>query len=291
MSGVEPGPPPAQLNTSAFHIFFIGIACIISTLTPDKVKLGKFPKDTGETSSRLAEIQKQAKKTPAPGKYDKVDTWADPAKKSGTRGIGESCAGFGNAFEKASRWKGDAEDMVKKRGPMPGPGHYESKEVNMKPMNSVKQSLSDIRRPVFGYMPKGKKETYLDKIGKGGNVGPPPSKYAHITQSAIARNMLEMHKPGLKFSVGGKTDIRKKKQPPSLAPNHYSINYKSQDIKQPMSTFPKEKSANFIDQTVRSKSWQPAPGKYDLIKVEKYSRGTKYCQVNNIARCAVNGLF
>lgn len=155
--------------------------------------------------------------------------------------------------------------------------------------------------------------------------------------------MLEMHKPGLKFSVGGKTDIRKTKQPPSLAPNHYSINYKSQDIKQPMSTFPKEKSANFIDQTVlslfsfififshlsrvgyvcalhvrrymdisshdietrtpflktrhrnnrqvRSKSWQPAPGKYDLIKVEKYSRGTKYCQVNNIARCAVNGLF
>ncbi|CAD7932844.1 unnamed protein product [Amoebophrya sp. A120] len=296
MSGVEPGVPPAQLNYSASAPvireppptnaeYFLPV----KTLEP-RVPLGRFPKDSGKTSSRLADIERQAKKCPAPGKYDKVSTWADPGKKTGTRGINESCSGFGFAFMKDSRWKGDAEDMVKKRGPQPGPGQYENKEFNVKGVNAVKQSLSDIKRPVLGYFPKGKNLTFLDKIGKGGPPGPPPSKYGAITKSAVARNMLEPHQPALAWTKS-KTESRKKASGGSLAPNHYTINYKTKDLKMPACSFPKAKDTNFIDQTVRAKNWQPAPGKYDLIKVEKYSRGAKYCQVNNVGRSSLNGLF
>ncbi|CAD7953841.1 unnamed protein product [Amoebophrya sp. A25] len=296
MAGVEPGPKPKDLVTSASAPVIREpppsneeYTLPVTTLPP-KVPLGKFPKDTGETTSRLADIQKQAKKTPAPGKYDKVYAWADASKKTGTRQRGEAPLGFGFKFENASRWKGDAQDMVRKRGPMPGPGHYESKEVNVKNVNSCKANLSDMKRAPLGFIAKGKKETFLDKIGKGGPPGPNASKYAAIKPGVVARNMLEPHIPALAWTKAA-TVSRKEKAKPTLAPNHYSINYKSQDFRVKDSSFPREKAANFIDQTVRNKNWTPPPGKYTLIPLGKYSRGTKYCQVNNIGRSAVNNMF
>ena len=98
------------------------------------VPLGRFPKDSGENSSRLAEIQKAAKKVPGPGKYMKVDDW-------GPTGGVMSRVKTGK-FGKGNRFVGDAKEMVKKRGPVPGPGHYENKDFSIKGQNGVSNALS-----------------------------------------------------------------------------------------------------------------------------------------------------
>ena len=49
------------------------------TTLPARALLGRFPKDTGKSSSRLADIEKQAKKTPGPGKYCGQPDWGKMA--------------------------------------------------------------------------------------------------------------------------------------------------------------------------------------------------------------------
>ena len=52
------------------------------TTLPNRALLGKFPKDSGKASSRLADIEKQAKKVPGPGKYVGQPDWGRKDKAS-----------------------------------------------------------------------------------------------------------------------------------------------------------------------------------------------------------------
>lgn len=76
-------------------------------------------------------------------------------------------------------------------------------------------------------------------------------------------------------------------------PGRYSPSFELQEIKEANYSVPKSAfdKTRFVDTVVRSRSFLPAPGKYDLVKLEKVSRGTKWCQINGLGRSPLNGIF
>lgn len=255
-----------------------------------KVKLGNFNKDTGKATSRMGDICGRSAKLPAPNKYQKVQTWIDKNKTQGSRPVGETCSNYGFAFSKASRFI-DFDKVRKKQGNMPDPGQYERKDVAKECMNSVKPNLSDIRRPTGCNMPRGMKKSAIDKVMDCAPETPQPHKYAIVTKEAVQRNKLTKHIPGFEMAEKKSETKKDPKADEKLAPNHYAVNYDKVEDKSITVSIGKEVSANFVDQCVRSRKGDVAPGTYEMTKLEKISRGTKFLQVHNFSKGPLAGKF
>merc|ERR1719408_213783 len=120
----------------------------------------------------------------------------------------------------------------------------------------------------------------------GTTEGPAPGKYEPklLEQHVMAPNMTKR--------------VTESRRDPALArsasvpgPGKYNPSWalgenQEANYSVPRSAFDKTR---FVDQVVRSHNYVPAPGKYDLVKLEKVSRGTKWCQIQGLGRSPLNG--
>eukprot|EP00933_Yihiella_yeosuensis_P046437 TRINITY_DN41964_c0_g1_i1.p1 TRINITY_DN41964_c0_g1~~TRINITY_DN41964_c0_g1_i1.p1 ORF type:complete len:268 (-),score=48.80 TRINITY_DN41964_c0_g1_i1:72-875(-) len=238
-----------------------------------RVILGIQSKDTGGYSSRINQIVKAAGKVPGPGKYMAHEDWK---------------LNKGAGFGKGTR---DYKPMHKN----PDPTHYERKDFFSYPSNASKECFSKNARVKYGKMPTGKRRSFLDGVVKQSAQVPAPG---HYTRKHVCNDRLDYNVTGAlnwtkEVSSGGKMAPDK-----SLAPNHYSINYASQEPKQPVYTVPKERAANFLDKAVkekiidiRNKKEIPGPGTYNQTDINKESRGTYHLQLRGLTRNAMSGYF
>merc|ERR1719215_2511336 len=121
-------------------------------------------KDTGEHSSYMNLIKKQAGKFPGPGTYYKEKSWKDEK----VKGVTE----FSKVDRMGKTKVGDGRHVI-----------YENKDVSTGVAMSGKDNLSHIKRVKFGKMGTGKKRSFLDKAtaqaGTLPGVGHYPTK-AHL---------------------------------------------------------------------------------------------------------------
>lgn len=218
----------------------------------ERVPGGALPKDPGTHSSRLAQVVKAAAKTPGPGKYDRQGT------------LGKRMF----MFSKTSKDKYNVAPAS-----TPAPGKY-----NLVEMSKTKARVTG------GQIPKGKGHRPIYATGEG----PAPGKYDpkllenHVMAPSMTKRVTETRKdPAMQksASVPG---------PGRYSPSFDTLENREANYSVPRAAFDKTR---FVDTIVRSHSYVPAPGKYDLIKLEKVSRGTKWCQINGLGRSPVNGIF
>lgn len=237
-----------------------------------RVTHGAFSQDSGKASSRWRQVEARAKQTPGP--FIAHTDWKLNKGKSFTKGP--------KMFNKILS------------GYIPAPGTHERKSVAMDKMNSVKENLSDIKRVTYGNFPKSRRKLYSDTLTAHMPVSPPITKYAVIKDGvSVQRNKLELHTPSCTFNVP-KTESRKKDVVGGgLSPNHYKITYKLTEERGDINTmkFPDGKPTNFIDMGVQSKAWCPGPGKYEEVKLNKVSRGTKWLQTHNVGKGPLAGAW
>lgn len=217
----------------------------------ERVLGGGLPKDPGTHSSRLAQVVKAAGKTPGPGKYE----------------FKGSLGGKSFKLSKADRNKYHVPDGSK----LPAPGTY-----TLGPMDRTKKRVSG------GLISKGAGHRPIFNT----STGPAPGNYDPKTGA--------QHIMGPSMTVR-KTESRKDlaKSASAPGPGKYNPSFSCLEPREPdytVSKAPFEKS-RFVDSMVKSKSFLPPPGKYDLIKLEKVSRGTKWCQMNGLGRSPLNGVF
>jgi len=237
---------------------------------------GPFAKDAGTFSSRINQIVRAAGKVPGPGKYLAHEDWR---------------LNGGSRFAKTER-------SYKSMHKYPDPTTYERKDFFEQPSNRSKDNISQNHRIIHGRVPKGKRRSFLDGAIKHGAQVPAPG---HYTPKQVACDRMDVNITGAlnwnkEASFGGKMAPDK-----SLAPNHYTINYKSTEPKQAVYTVPKEVSANFLDKAVKekiidlkSKRELPGPGTYKTFEsadMNRTSRGTYHLQLRNLSRSAVTGYF
>jgi len=246
---------------------------------PKRVLLGHSNKDTGEHSSRINMIVKQAGKTPGPGKYLAHTGWDR---------LG------GNKFENTER-------VIKQMNKVPAPHHYEAKDFVdnhiMAVRNNVTASLGNhARYDSLGRLSKGKKRSFLDQAERHGSMVPGPGHFDP--------------KPYFKSGVGGRITgtvsygresnrtSGKGTKAKEIGPTDYNINYNQLEEVPPKYTVPKDPCNNFIDKAVRDtfvdrrgKKEMPGPGTYNMqdFDYNRTSRGTQLAQVRGISRCAMSG--
>lgn len=217
----------------------------------ERVPGGQLPKDPGTHSSRLAQVVKAAGKTPGPGKYDSKGT------------LGKRMFLFS---------KTDKDKYNVKSAPTPAPGKYNMVETSkFRP------------RVTGGQIPKGKGHRPIYNTSEG----PAPGKYDpklsenHVMAPSMQKRVTESRRDALQRSQS------------VPGPGRYSPSFELQEIKEANYSVPKSAfdKTRFVDTVVRSRSFLPAPGKYDLVKLEKVSRGTKWCQINGLGRSPLNGIF
>lgn len=250
-----------------------------------KVRLGTWSKDDGKVTSRIAQIVRQAGKTPGPGTHAGHTTWCD-SKLQGTRRIDETVTRFGNAFSKSSR-------DYKQYNKVPSPNHYEAGGIDSKSIAS-KDNLSHNPRVKFGKSAKGPRRSFLDRAEDMGKNSPGPG-----LSETVPRDRLDWHKPAHAFDHP-KTESRGQPHKLVPAPNHYAMEHKLTEARSIEWTTPKCESNNFIDKTIKNKTIFgrtaersrmpcPGPGQQDQIVFEKITRGTKYLQLRGMGRSPVSG--
>lgn len=239
--------------------------------------LGTIPKDKGIFSSRINQIVRQAEKVPGPGKYVAHEDWTLKTKSDMAK----------------------SERSYKSLNKIPSPTEYERKDIMMEVSNRGKDNVSCNRRVLGGTMPKGKKRSMTDQAIAHSAAVPGPvynittkcgdrlsSEPTHITQWS---KEVSAHK--------GKGT----QELPSLAPNHYSIQYTQVDDRCARYSVPKEKAANFLDKAVKEKmisvkgKKEPLPGPGAYFKTEfdisKITRGTTHLQLKGLSRASLSGYF
>lgn len=240
---------------------------------------GPFSKDTGKYSSRLAQIVRQAEKVPGPGKYVAHEDWT---------------------INKKPNWSKGSRDY-KPLHKNPDPTHYERKDFFNEVSNGGKECLSHIARVLGGKVPKGKRRSMTEMAVRAHAHVPPPGAYS--VASGMFSDRLAPHVTGttswareMAVHVG-----RGAPEPYSLAPSHYTIDYKPTEERQAVYTVPKEKAANFLDKAVkeklvdiRNKKEMPGPGTYwqkTDFDDRKLSRGTRMLQLRGLTRASASGYF
>jgi hypothetical protein len=254
--------------------------------------MGAFSKDTGEYSSRINQIIKQAQKYPGPGKYIGPDEWK-PA--------------LSHAFCKAkTEWK----PMHKN----PDPTTYERKDfgsgVSKEPLrepiivcNASRTSLSQNRRILYGSFPKGQRRSCFDSVVRQAAKLPAPGQYhaKDISKAQCFTNRLNT-KP-IKITPWDKEGSKaasKKVHVEEIGPGHYTPSWDSSMDREPKFSVPKEPCSNFLDKAVGERMIKmpgakpiplPGPGQYSTQTVPhgKISRGTMHSQLRGLSRNPASG--
>jgi len=218
---------------------------------PNKVPGGTMPKDAGEFTSRLGQIKRQAAKCPGPGMYVGHKDWK---------------LNRGFLFAKCARDKGLRMNKV------PAPGHYENAS-----------SMAMTRpRSIGGQLSKGTKRSFLDNVAEKAGKTPAPDKYQPKFQEA--------HLPAPSFDIK-KTESRMPKKTLAPGPGHYEPKYASIEKVPPNYGTSKETAKSFVDRVTKLKEKLPAPGHYEMTKLEKISRGTKWTQIMGAKRGPLMGAY
>lgn len=251
---------------------------------------GPWSKDTGEYSSRINQIIKQAQKYPGPGKYIAHDEWK-PA----------ICQPFA---------KGKTEYKPLHKGP--DPTHYErkgigepSKEPGREPLivcNASRQSVSKNKRILYGFFPKGQRRSCFDMDVKRAAKLPAPGQYYanDINKTMCFTNKL--NPKAIKITPWDKETqktISKKVPVEEIGPGQYKPSWTSSEERQATYTVPKEPASNFLDKAVKEKMIAlrpkqvplPGPGQYPIqnFPLQKTSRGTYHSQLRGLSRNPASG--
>lgn len=219
---------------------------------PKRVEGGILPKDTGENTSQLGLVKKRAGKVPGPGAYLSHKDWA---------------LNRGFILSKTARDKGTRMNKV------PAPGQYDAASMNLtKP------------RSIGGHLSKGVKRSFLDTAVEKSEKVPAPDKYQP--------QYLEKHVPSPSLSRAKKTESRVPKKNMAIpGPGHYEPKFTMTEDRPPNYGTAKESSNSFVDRATKMKEKLPAPGHYEVAKLEKISRGTKWVQINGLKRGPMMGKF
>eukprot|EP00927_Polykrikos_kofoidii_P050709 TRINITY_DN44604_c0_g1_i1.p1 TRINITY_DN44604_c0_g1~~TRINITY_DN44604_c0_g1_i1.p1 ORF type:complete len:280 (+),score=33.10 TRINITY_DN44604_c0_g1_i1:83-922(+) len=246
------------------------------------LQFGRFAKDTGQYSSRINQIVRQAEKYPGPGKYQGHVEW------SGSWGIHS-----GNKFANGSR---EYKQMHKN----PDPTIHERKDLTTNLSNASKDNLSTNPKTLYGKFPKGKKRSFLTQTEEHASKIPAPGKfhgpqvYANKTNPRVCK-MTEWSKETVQT-------VSKGKKEDGIAPSHYSPSWSQVEQRSSNFTVPKEVANNFLDKAVKAKVVitkdkvkmpTPGPGSYDIQSVpfSKTSRGTFHLQLRGLSRSPASGYF
>lgn len=257
-----------------------------------KLQLGTFAKDKGEFSSRLGQVMKQAAKTPGPGKYDVGHTqWCVADKTGGNRkrfgNQGETVHLFGNAFSKTSR-------EHKSLNKTPAPATYERKDVSSSSFSiAASDRLSGKERVPLGRISKGPKRSFIDSVIEVSKQQTTPGQYT--TPHCVAANVFNRRVtgPSMELKI---SENRKGPKKDEIAPNRYNLNHGPVEDLAPKYSVPKDHGNNFVDKCVKAKmidkkTQMPAPGKHDLIDLNKITRGTKLLSLGGLGRGSCSGYF
>jgi len=215
------------------------------------------------TTSRLGQIEIQAKKTPGPGYYVKHADWADPVKKS----IGNTKNRTPEySYPKCPRSQGEKLNKV------PGPGTYDGTATGQtKP------------RVLLGKTSKGPKRNFLEQAKEQSAKVPAPGQY--VPKQADAPHM------GAPYMLKKVSATRKGAEKQAPGPGAYTPQWTQCEQKDPIWGTSKDSAMTYVDKVAQSKKNLPAPGKYDLINLERITRGTKWTQVHGLGRSALHGTF
>lgn len=275
-SASAPGP---VLQDSDYYLPCHGIG---DTGPAQRVVLGNFSKDDGSCSSRINQIERQARKYPGPGKYLSHSDW------TGAWGIHG-----GNKFQKGSR---DYKPLHK----FPDPRHYERKDIFNFVSNASKDNLSKNPRVIHGRIPKGKCRSFLDQAIRHGAGTPAPGHYYKAAQVSANRMEPRVVKITKWDKDQEKSTSRSGKKVEEPGPPHYTPNWKPCEENIPNYSVPKELASNFLDKATgekmvdkRKKIPLPGPGQYDLQNFDysKTSRGTFHLQLRGMTRSPASGYF
>lgn len=256
---------------------------------PRKVPLGKSDQDTGEHTSLINRIQKQARKTPAPDKYQ-----------GHVVGFSKTDGGNqGSVFTKESRFYKDLNKV-------PAPSNYDRKDISTLASMKGRDNLSNIRRVPLGRMSTGKKMSFIEKSIKfsltlpgPGNYSPQPKKCdrpdSHVKKTLDWRRQMQK----TTSPMAGKHEEFAAK----VSPSTYHIDRSPTEVREPIYSVPKDPHANFLDKAVketmvdhRQKKELPAPATYFkdgtfnvVFNQTKLSHGP--VQKSSIARSHVSSYF
>lgn len=294
MERCQSAPAGPVLEDSDYYVPCHGVG---ETGHAKKTLLGPMSKDSGEFSSRINQIIRQAGKYPGPGKYVAHTEWK-----------GNYGTHAGNKFSNGSReWRSLAKG--------PDPRHYERKDMfgdkghdfSKEPVlvsNASKDNLSKNPRILHGRIPKGKKRSFLDQAIRHSEGMPAPGHYyaKDMTKAQVLSN--KMNPRSIKMTEWKyemqKSESRLGKKPEEIGPNHYNPKWNQCEDKEPYYSVPKEPLNNFLDKAVREKMTStrpkpglpiPGPGTYNMqnFPLHKTSRGTFHAQLKGLSRCPVSG--
>lgn len=211
-----------------------------------------MPKDTGELTSRLGQIKRQAAKVPGPGMYLGNTDW-------------KLKGGF--VFSKTSRDKGLRLNTV------PAPGQYDNSQTQLtKP------------RSIGGPLPKGTKRSFLDQAVEKSGKTPAPDKYQP--------QYFRPHVAVPSMSHGKRTESRVKRTDKGTpGPGHYEPKYTAIEQQLPNYGTAKDTGNSFVDRVTKMKEKLPAPGHYEAGKMDKITRGGKWVQLMQLPRGPLMGKY
>jgi len=272
-------PSKPVLSNEDYRVPCKGIG---ATGPENRVLSGAFSKDKGTYSSRINQIVRQAEKVPGPGKYCAHEPW-DEGKTAHVIHAGSKFTGGGRDYKPCNK--------------NPAPATYENKNFHLGQSITGSENLSNIRRVIYGHIPKGKKRSFLDQAIAHGAKIPAP---AHYTLKAQRNNKLDIAEcPTIAWNREQKATKGKRPPDKEIGPDHYNPNWDAQDEKQPCHAIPKAKAQNFLDKAVKekwvdvkSKKEMPGPGTYNhTYDDSKFTRGTRYLQLRSLGRSSISGYF
>lgn len=256
---------------------------------PKKVQLGFTNTDTGEHTSRINVIAKQAAKVPGPGKYIGHSEWKQ-----------SQCYKFASSSR-------EYKPMHKN----PAPVHYESKDFVMSKGIGARDNTSNHPKIQFGKVMPGKRKSFLDGAIKHGSSMPGPG--SHNPPSGCSNSLGVGPRKMVSWDKEKAKSRSMKVKVPELAPNHYNINYSKTEPAMPDFTVAKEGmkggSKNFITKAVAETSlrdtgvdattgrpplkYMPGPGAYNTqdVNLDRTSRGTYHLQLRGLTRGPASGYF
>jgi len=137
---------------------------------------------------------------------------------------------------------------------------------------------------------KTKKRTFLDAVREASDKTPAMGKYdpklsdiAHVPTPHFDRSAMSKS-PETKAAVS----TRKVESP---GPTHYDPKWALTIDRSPNFKYTKSGATNFLDMDNKTNAAIPGPGHYNNVRLEKISRGTKWCQVHGYMHNALNGVF
>jgi len=251
---------------------------------------GPWSKDTGEYSSRINQIIKQAQKYPGPGKYIGHDEWKPVA-----------CQPFP---------KGTTEYKPLHKGP--DPTHYERKDLGQpikepcrEPLflfNAIRQSLSNNKRILYVFFPKVQRRSCFDGDVRRAAKLPAPGQYFAKDLKDTKCFTNKLNPKAIKITPWDKETVKtisKKVAVEEIGPGQYKPNWDSCMDRLPNYSVPKEPAANFLDKAVKEKMIElkpkqvplPGPGHYNMqnFPLQKTSRGTYHSQLRGLSRNPASG--